>query len=90
MFDLLSSMSKEYGIHPTTQTIREYVVPYALKQNYDIERLLLDLKSCGCSVSAGVSAVVINLLVNKELKKAAQIGKIFSSLFTCLIKWCWN
>lgn len=67
-------MSTEFSVPIGTQTVREFVLPYVLKENTNILSLLFDLKSCGVSIAVGVSSVVINLLISGNIQKAAEIG----------------
>lgn len=70
-------MTSEFNVNVSVETVREYVVPFALKKDTNIASLLNDLKSCGVSTSAGVSSVVIQLLMAGRMRDAAEIGWFF-------------
>ena len=56
------------------ETIREYVLPFVLKDNTEIPTLVENLKSNGVPVSTSVSAIVTHLLLSGQIDVAAGIG----------------
>lgn len=76
-------MNDEFKLIPSLETVRKYVIPYVLQNNVDIEEMLLDLKTTGVSIPSAVSAVVSNLLLKNDLKKAADLGKYFYNSEFC-------
>lgn len=68
-------MQKDFDVPVNTETLREYVVPYLLTKDSNVESLLMDLKASGCSVSSGVSSIVHHYLLSNEIHKAAFVGK---------------
>lgn len=75
MFNILFMMQKDFDIPVNTETIREFVVPYLLTKDCNIESLLMDLKASGCSVASSVSSVVHHYLLSNEIQKAASVGE---------------
>ena len=68
-------MQKEFGIPVSTETVREFVVPYLLGKDASIESILVDLKASGCSVASGVSSIVYHYLMANDIKRAAAVGE---------------
>ncbi len=77
-------MNEEFGFGGDTETLREYVIPYALKEDRDAVFILQNLQNYGYSVASGVSAIVINFLSQNKLKKAAELGNCYYTLFKIL------
>lgn len=68
-------MNKEYELRGSTETMRDYVIPYVLNSKPNISSLLLDFKSVGIPIAASVSSIVSNYLFKNNIAKAAEIGE---------------
>ncbi|XP_065221007.1 leucine-rich PPR motif-containing protein, mitochondrial-like [Planococcus citri] len=85
VYKVLSSINAEFNVPINTETVREYVVPFALKQNIDISTLMHDLKSCGVSTSAAVSSVVIKLVTAGRIREAAEIASSYTVTYSVFL-----
>lgn len=87
-------MNHEFGLSLSSETIREYALPYMLRHERDVS--ILKLKSCGISVSQAAGSMVHYFVDQGEIKKAAEIADGFTthyasrafraSLTTCFLK----
>uniref|UniRef100_A0A6B2E5A6 Putative bicoid mrna stability factor n=1 Tax=Phlebotomus kandelakii TaxID=1109342 RepID=A0A6B2E5A6_9DIPT len=68
---VLKQMQEEFNIQPSSETIREYVIPNLKANNGEIMRDLLD---AGVSQGAVGSSLVFNELLKGKLKEAADIS----------------
>lgn len=74
LYKLIATMNMEFGLPIYSDTVREYIVPFALKENANLFGVLNDLKSCGVSTATSVSAIVIHLLSSGRIRDAAEIA----------------
>lgn len=80
MLDLLSTMYNDFDIVLNSETVREYVIPFMLKENADVENITTNLRTYGISVSNIIASVVIQMLIEGDLKRAAIVGTYFLRL----------
>ncbi|XP_074026112.1 bicoid stability factor isoform X2 [Leptinotarsa decemlineata] len=70
IIEVLQKM-RGFGIFPSTETVREYVIPNLKGSSSDILAILRD---CNISVGSAASSLVISLLQKNEIKEAAAIA----------------
>lgn len=78
-------MQQDFNIPVNTETLREFVVPFLMTKDCNIESLLMDLKASGCSVASGVSSIVYHYLSSNEIQKAASVGEYLLSHLLLII-----
>lgn len=76
VLDVLRQMQSEFNILPSGETIRDYVVPNLTEKNS--ERIITLLRTAGVSVSTAATAVVYQLLVQNNLREAAQVATSYN------------
>lgn len=80
MLNVLSTMCNDFDIVLNSETVREYVIPFMLKENSNIENIITNLRNYGISVSNIIASVVIQMLTEGDLKRAAIVGTYFLRL----------
>lgn len=76
VINVLRLMQSDFGILPSGETIREYVVPNLKERNY--EKIILLLRSAGVSISNGVSSCVFDALNQFKLREAAKLASSYA------------
>ncbi|XP_065204761.1 leucine-rich PPR motif-containing protein, mitochondrial-like isoform X2 [Planococcus citri] len=79
VYKVLSSMNVEFNVPISAETIREYVIPFAFKEQISVPTLIFDLKSYGIPTSTVVSAIVTNLLVSGRIHEATEIASSYEA-----------
>ncbi|KAK9507866.1 hypothetical protein O3M35_007637 [Rhynocoris fuscipes] len=70
VYNTLKQMIEEVGQPVSTETLKDYVLPYMMRSNQSIS----DLRQGGVSVGMAAVAAVSHLVANNNLKEAANIA----------------
>lgn len=79
MLNVLSTMCNDFDIVLNSETVREYVIPFMLKENSNIENIITNLRNYGISVSNIIASVVIQMLTEGDLKRAAIVAENYDA-----------
>lgn len=76
-FDIMKTMSSEFQIDVTGQTIRDYVIPKLKTEDY--EKILIKIRNAGVSAATACTCVAFTAIKNNDLAAAAQIMSAFNA-----------
>lgn len=76
VLDVLRRMQDDFGVTANGETIRDYVIPN-IKETAS-ESIIAVLRSAGVSVSSAATATVYNLLVQGNLREAANVATSYN------------
>lgn len=80
ILSVLRTMIKDFDIQPSSETIREYVIPNMGLNNY--EEMIQLLRSVGVSSAVASSGCVYFALENNNLKDAANIASRYKAYYS--------
>lgn len=79
IFDILRKMQTEFNIPPSSETIREYVIPKLKEKNWD--KIITLLRDAGVSNGTAAAAACFTALTNNQIKEAANIMEGYSAVY---------
>ncbi|XP_053691599.1 leucine-rich PPR motif-containing protein, mitochondrial [Sabethes cyaneus] len=80
VLNILRTMSEEFGIHPSSETIRDYAIPNLGLSYY--EEVIHLLRSVGVSPAVASSGCAYIALENNKLKEAATIASRYKAYYS--------
>lgn len=73
-------MYKDFGLSPSGETIRDYIIPSLNEKDYD--KLIQFLRNGGISIGNASTSTAHYALTNNDLKKAAEIASSFNAYYS--------
>ncbi|GLV39949.1 bicoid stability factor [Carabus blaptoides fortunei] len=70
LLDVLSRMTS-FNLSPSSETVREYVLPYL---SGDVDEIMRMLRSAGISTGSAASSIIYSNLIKNNIKDAAHIA----------------
>jgi leucine-rich PPR motif-containing protein len=80
LIDVLSKMQTEFNISPTSETVREYVIPNLKTKNSD--ELIGLLRSAGLPAAISSTSAIHNVLSSGNLKEAADLATAYNVYYS--------
>lgn len=80
LIDILSKMQTEFNISPTSETVREYVIPNLTSKNSN--DLIGLLRSAGLPAAISSSSAIHNILSSGNLKEAADLASAYNVYYS--------
>jgi len=77
-------MINNYEINPNIDTLRHYLLPYMFKKNLNGTEIINEFQLLGIPSGTTTHALVLYLLSEKDIRQAANIGKLLLCNFNCL------
>lgn len=82
---MLSIMVNEYELNPNIDTLRHYILPTMFKNNIDGTKIINELQLLGIPTGTTTHALVLNLLSDKKIRLAADIGSFYRLNYKIII-----
>ncbi|XP_065358584.1 leucine-rich PPR motif-containing protein, mitochondrial [Calliphora vicina] len=80
IIDILRKMQEEFNMPPSSETIREYVIPNLKEKNWD--KIITLLRDAGISNGTAAAAASYTALASNQIKEAANIMENYSSIYS--------
>lgn len=80
ILSVLNQMRTEFDLSPSSETIREYVIPNLKVKNS--EEIIMLLRTAGVSFSTASTCTVFHVLVSNNLKEAADIATTHKAYYS--------
>ncbi|XP_037957314.1 leucine-rich PPR motif-containing protein, mitochondrial [Teleopsis dalmanni] len=80
ILNIIRRMQDEFDLHPSAETIRDYVIPNMKEKNLD--KIVMALRDVGVSNAVAASAVAFMALTENKLQEAAAIIESYRANYT--------
>lgn len=80
VLEIMTMMQTEFELSPNNQTIRDFIIPKLM--NNDYEGIIQILRTNGITTATSVSTVAHNALLKRDLLKAAEIMSSYEAYYS--------